>query len=220
MESKVLFCTKECINKNAFHIKTNSISIDEVEINKTMLFDKTSYGNKGSFKYYIGYMHEVERLSPLCIKRPQLIGYANSFNNDSRYVNLLANDKKLLKKYNEIWDKIKSLSKKEFNKEPLDNDTCINTKIKIFNNVMDTEFIYKKILKDNKHCKYIPIAPKNNKCYAYLSTILLDSILVNSNNEHCPQIFLEKCLYAMNMKTLNKSFYDISLDDSIDESNN
>ena len=30
---------------------------------------------------------------------------------------------------------------------------------------MHTEFKYKKILISN--CKYIPIAPKDNKCYAY-----------------------------------------------------
>ena len=80
---------------------------------------------------------------------------------------------------------------------------------------MDTEFKYKKSLKDNKHCKYIPIAPQGNDCYSYLSTILLDFIFVNSNNEHYPQIFLEKCLYAIIMKELNTSFYD-----SVYESNN
>ena len=50
----------------------------------------TSYGYKGSFKYYIGYMHKTEAFpSPLCIKLPQLIGYTKYFNNDNRYVNLL-----------------------------------------------------------------------------------------------------------------------------------
>ena len=57
-------------------------------------------------------MHEVKGLSPLCIKFPHLIGYTKYFNNDNRYVRFLINDKKLSKKYNEIWDKIKSLSKK------------------------------------------------------------------------------------------------------------
>ena len=47
---------------------------------------------------------------------------------------------------------------------------------------------------------------------AYLSTILLDSILVNSNNKHHPQIFLEKCLYAVNK--------DVLVGKNIDKSNN
>ena len=47
MESKVLGYGETCINKNAFYKTTNSINIDEVDINKIMLFDKTLYGNKG-----------------------------------------------------------------------------------------------------------------------------------------------------------------------------
>ena len=77
MESKFLGYGKIYINKNVIYKKTNSISIDEVEINKIMLFDKTSHGNKGLFKYYIGYMHKTEASAlPLCIKLPQLIGHS------------------------------------------------------------------------------------------------------------------------------------------------
>ena len=35
---------------------------------------------------------------------------------------LLLNDKKIVKKYTEIWNKIKSLIKKDFNSEPVYND--------------------------------------------------------------------------------------------------
>ena len=37
-------------------------------------------------------------------------------------MNLLDNDKKLLKKYNKIWDKLTSLFKKEFNRNPVYNN--------------------------------------------------------------------------------------------------
>ena len=70
----------------------------------------------------------------------------------------------MLKKYSEIWDKIKSLPKREFDKKPLYNNKSINTKIKIYNDTIHTEFKYKKILKDHKHCKYIPIEPKDGDC--------------------------------------------------------
>ena len=86
----------------------------------------------------------------------------------------------MLKKCNEIWDKIESLSKKEFDKKPLYNNKYIGA------NMMHTEFKYKKVLEDNKHCKYTPIEPKDGDYYAYLSTILLDSILVDLNNKHYP----------------------------------
>ena len=110
MESKILSYDETCINKNAFHKEANSINIDEIKIDKIMLFDKISYGNKGFFKYNIGYIHKGKAFpSPLNIKLPQLTGYTKYFDNNNKYVNLLVNDKKLLKKYNEIWDKIKDL---------------------------------------------------------------------------------------------------------------
>ena len=63
--------------------------------------------------------------SPLYIKLLQIIGYSKHFNNINKYVNLLDNDKKLLKKYNKIWDKLTSLFKKEFNRNPVYNNKLI-----------------------------------------------------------------------------------------------
>ena len=96
----------------------------------------------------------------------------------------------------------------------------INTKIRVYNDLMYTKFQYKEILKDNEHCKCLPIAPKESECYAYFSTGLLDSNLVNSNNEYHPEIYLKKCLYAVNKKVSNTSFKALVLDESDDESNN
>ena len=59
--------------------------------------------------------------------------YAQYFDKNSKYMNLLVNDKEILEKYCEIWNKIKSLIKKEFNSEPVYHDQYIKTKIKIYN---------------------------------------------------------------------------------------
>ena len=83
---------------------------------------------------------------------------------------------------------------------------------------MHTEFKYKKMLEDNKHCKYIPIEPEDGDCYAYLSAILLDSVLVNSN-KHYPQIFLQKCLHAVDRKVFLGKYIDKFNDKSNDKSN-
>ena len=56
--------------------------------------------------------------------------YAKQFDKNNKYMNLLVNDKKILEKYSEIWNKIKSLIKKEFNSEPVYNDKDTRTKIK------------------------------------------------------------------------------------------
>ena len=47
-------------------------------------------------------------------------------------MNILVNDKELLEKYNEKWDKIKKLFKKESDSEPEYNDKYI-TKINLYN---------------------------------------------------------------------------------------
>ena len=112
MKSKTLCNSEMCIDKNAFHNNKYSININEVKINRIVLFNKTSYGNKGSLKHYIGYKHNDETLSPLKVKLPQLTEYAKHFNNGDKLINLLVTDKELLKKCNEIWNNIKSLFKK------------------------------------------------------------------------------------------------------------
>ena len=76
----------------------------------------------------------------------------------------------MLKKYNEIWDKIKSLFKKEFDKKHAYDNKYITTKLN------GTEFEHR-ILRNNERYD-IPIEPKDNSLHEYLSIILLDSILI------------------------------------------
>ena len=64
-------------------------------------------------------------------------------------MNLLINDEELLKKYKEIWNKVKHLFKRKFNSELMHNDKYIKIKIKICNNKVYTDFQYNKIPKDN-----------------------------------------------------------------------
>ena len=78
-------------------------------------------------------------------------GYTKHFNNNNKYVNLLINDKKLLKKYNEIWNKIKSLSKKEFDKKNCATINILVLKSIIMRCIQNLNI--KKILENNKHCK-------------------------------------------------------------------
>ena len=79
---------------------------------KTVLSHKKSY-SKDLIKYFIGYRHEGNAfLSPLCVKLPQMNAYDKYFNKNNKYINLLVNDKKIFKKYSEIWNKIENLIKK------------------------------------------------------------------------------------------------------------
>ena len=105
--------------------------------------------------------------------------YAKYFDKNSKYMNHLVKDEKILEIYLRIWNKIKKLMKKELNSEPVYNDRYIKSKIKIYNNKVYTHFQHNKIPKDNEFC-------------VCLSVIILDFILVNSNKEYYPQMIFGK----------------------------
>ena len=78
---------------------------------KRDIIKNTFPNDRTLFKYYTGYMHKGGVI-PLSIQFPQVTGYSKHFNADSKYINVLVTNEKLLKECNEIWDKIKSLFKK------------------------------------------------------------------------------------------------------------
>ena len=171
MEQVAVHFGENSIIKRAFHKNKKPININEVDIKRIASSDKRSYG-KDSFKYFIRYRHEGNAFpSPLFIKLPQMNAYGKYFDKNSKYMNHLVKDEKILKKCLKIWNKIKSLIKKELNSEPVYNNKYIKTKIKIYNDKVYTNFQHNKIPKDNEYC-------------ACLSVTLLDSIFVNSNKEY------------------------------------
>ena len=186
MEQEALYFEENGIIKSAFHKSKRLININEVDIQEIVLSHKKS-NSKDSFRYFIGYRHKGNDFpSPLCGKLPQINAYAKYLDKNNKYINLLVNDKEILKKYSEILKKIKSLIKEEFNSEPVYNGKYSKTKIKIYNNRVYTNFQHNKIPKHNEYC-------------ACLSVTLLDSIFVNSDKEYYPQILLE-CKYAIKKK--------------------
>ena len=93
MVPKALIFGEDYINKNAFHKNKRPISIDKVDIKRIVLSKKYLYGNKGSFKYFIGYIHIANVFPiPLCMKLPQNNGYLKYFDNNNKYINLLVHD--------------------------------------------------------------------------------------------------------------------------------
>ena len=140
MEQEAVYFGENGIIKSAFHKNKRPININEVDIKEIVLSHKVSY-SKDSFKYFIGYRHKGNAFpSPLCVNLPQMKAYAKHFDKSNKYINLLVNDKDILKKYSEIWNEIKSLIKKEFNSEAVYNDKYIKTKIKIYSDRVYTNF--------------------------------------------------------------------------------
>ena len=108
------------------------IKIDNIYVNKILVFKEELYGTKNSFKYFIGYNND-DVIRPLYIKLPQMIGYGRSCKSKMA-MSFKVNDDKLLKKYNQIWKKVKSILKIKFDSEPVygDNEKYTKTKIEIW----------------------------------------------------------------------------------------
>ena len=115
-----------------FYKDIQLFKIDDIDVNKILVSKKEPYSKKHSFKHFIGY-NDNDNIRPLCVKPPQMIGYAKYFDSN-KAISFKVIDKKLLKKYTKIWEKISSLIGKEFDSEPVfgDNDKYEKTKIKSY----------------------------------------------------------------------------------------
>ena len=89
---------KEYTDKDAFHKNKRPISTDKVKTKRIVLSEKDSYGKKGSFKYFIGYINKTYAFPvPLCIKLPQINAYVKYFDSNNTCMNLSVHDEELQK---------------------------------------------------------------------------------------------------------------------------
>ena len=155
--------------------------MDNIDVDTILVFKKESYSTKNSFKYSIGY-NDNDVIRQLCIRLPQMTGYAGKFDENAT-MSFRVNNKQLLKNYNKIWEKVEKLLKIDFESKPVygDDDIYIKTKIKICADSIITNFHNKKMPKEKAPCK----------C---LSIVILDSV-IKTNKKHYPQTLLEECKY-------------------------
>ena len=127
------------------------IKIEDIDGNNILVSKKESYGNKNSLKYFIGY-NDNDIIRPLCIRLPQMTGYARKFDENAT-ISLIVKDKQLLKNYTKIREKIEKLMKINFESEPVygDDDKYIKTKIKIYAGNIITHFHNKQMPKEKHH---------------------------------------------------------------------
>ena len=81
-----------------------------------------------------------------------MIGYVKRFKSN-KTMTFKISDKKLLKKYSQIWKKVKILLNIKFDNEPVygDNDKYLKAKIEIYDNNVNTNFPGKKAPKKMPH---------------------------------------------------------------------
>ena len=169
------------VKRSDFYKNKKLFQINNINVNKILVSKEEPYGTQNSFKYFIGY-NGNDVIRPLCVKLPQMTGYAKKFEFKST-MSFKISDKQLLRKYNQIWKKVEKLLKIEFNSKPVygDDEKYIKTKIKTYGDSVITNFHSKKIPKEKAPCK----------C---LSIIMLDSV-IKAKKKYYPQTLLEECKY-------------------------
>ena len=95
--------------KNEFYINKKVTSIDDIDVNKILVSKREPYGTENSCKYFIGY-NDNDVIRSLRIRLPQMTGYARKFDENAT-MSFKANNKKLLKNYNKIREKVEKLLK-------------------------------------------------------------------------------------------------------------
>ena len=125
-----------------------------------------------------------------------MIGYIKHFSNKT--MSFKVSDKRLLKKYTQIWERLSKLMNLKFDSESVygDNDKYIKTKIKLYGD---------KINRRQKNTK-------KNTSYKCLSLILLDSV-IRANKKYSPQKPIEECKYKIK-KNKKENLIDDDLDPS------
>ena len=104
-------------------------------------------------------------------------------------MSFLIKDEKLFEKHNEMWEKVSNIIKKELDSKPVWNEKYLKylkTKIKSYNEKINTNFQNNKISKEGSQC-------------ICLSVILIDSAYKKDKNFY-PQVFLEEYKYVVKEK--------------------
>ena len=118
-------------------IKNIHASKQPVDLN---LVDINLNSDKG-FKYFIGYKDD-NIVRPLCIILPQMNGYIKYLKNGGKNMSFMTEDDSVLTKYNEIWNKVKKTLNIKFRSMPVYDEKYIIAKIKDFNGVVNTDFLW------------------------------------------------------------------------------
>ena len=83
------------IKKCIFYKNKRIYSTDDIDVNNILVSKKESYNIKNYLKYLIG-NNDNDNIRPLCIRLPQMTGYARKFNENAT-MSFIVKDKKLLK---------------------------------------------------------------------------------------------------------------------------
>ena len=104
---------------------------------------------------------------------------------ETKCMSFLIKDDELLKKYNEIWENVKNIIKREVDSEPVYNEKYLKAKIKSYNRKINTNVHNNKI-------------PKEGFQFIGLSVNLIGSVFRTGKNYY-PQLLSSIVIFSVNM---------------------
>ena len=201
---KIKFGDKE-VDKKKFYSSKGAILLGSVDLSKIVVSGRWKL-NDTTYKYFCGYINN-DAIKPLCVIVPQMNGYIKYFDNGGKNMSFVTDDKEVYKKYDEIWNVVKSLLKLKFAASPIRDDKYILAKLKIFKKKNITTF-------NNNN-----IVPTEKDHYICIPAIDIDSVLKIDKKSYL-QPYLEECKYKLKKRKL-VSFIDSEIiDDDFDSHNN
>ena len=160
---KIKFGDKEVDKKKKFYSSKEAIFLDSVDLSKIVVSSRWKL-NDTTYKYFCGYLNN-DVIKPLCVILPQMDEYIKHFDDGGKNMSFVTDDEKVYRKYNEIWNVVKSHLKLKFTASPIRDDNYILAKLKIFR---------KKNLTTFNNNNIVPIE-KNH--YICIPAIDIDSVL-------------------------------------------
>ena len=82
MSGKNISFDDKKIKRSSFYKNKKINNIEDIDVNNILVSKKEPCGNKNSLKYFIGYDNN-DIIRPLCIRLPQMTGYARKFNENA-----------------------------------------------------------------------------------------------------------------------------------------
>ena len=79
------------IKRSTFYKNKAINNVEDIDVNNILVSKNKSYGNKNSFKYFIGY-NDNDIIRPLCIRLSQMTGYARKLDENAT-TPFIVNDK-------------------------------------------------------------------------------------------------------------------------------
>ena len=151
------------VNKKDFHTSKKAIPLNLVNTKNIVVSYRVKH-NDDSYKYFIGYTNDDGVIRPLCVILPQMSGYIKYFENGGKNMSFKIEEESVYLKYTEIWNKIKSVLNVKIHSKPIYDDKYIKTKVKTFNNTINTLVSEDEVPKERIH-------------YVCISAICIDSVL-------------------------------------------